>query len=242
MAVAYRTISAAVAVASGTLTLTEPTGATTDDLLIACIGYRGTSATAPTLPTNWLQIEKRFISNTATNANASSSLIMAYIKRGATAPSFAFTGFNNAAIGRVLRLDGQDLNSPIDVSTSLLLTGSTATSGETAAIDMTRAGGMWIGCASAGSEGTNGAAYSNHLLKGLFLGGDLSMTEIGDNSTTLGADVDLGIAYLESNVDDLESRSYSWTHSPASRMAGALVHIKPPQEVTETSRSFAVIC
>jgi len=236
MAVAYRTISASAAVASGTLTLTEPTGAVTNDLLIACIGYRGTSATAPTLPAGWVQIQKQFISNTATTtANAGSSIIMAYIKRGATAPSFAFAGFNNAAIGRVLRLDGQDLNNPIDSSTSLLIN-TAALTGSTAAINMGRTEGMWIGCASAGSEGVNGAAYSNHVLNT----GATAMTEVGDNSTTNGADVDLGIAYLESSASTLETRSYAWTHSVSSRYAAALVHIKPG--ATEAIRSFVVIC
>lgn len=235
MAVAYRAVSAAVAVASGTLTLTEPTGTVQNDLLIACIGYRGTSATAPTLPAGWIQIQKQFVSNTATNAGAASSIIMAYIKRGATAPSFAFAGFNNAAIGRVIRLDGQDLINPIDISTSLIFA-TAITTGSTAAINMGRTEGMWIGCASAGSEGVNAAAYSNHVLNA----GATAMTEIGDDSTALGADVDLGIAYLQSSSASLETRSYQFTHSVSSLMAAAFVHIRPA--AIDAIRSFVVIC
>lgn len=236
MAVAYRTISGIVNNnGTGTLTLTEPAGAVVNDLFIACIAYRSNADTAA-LPAGWTLIEKRYVASVGTTtAQAGSSLLMAWIKRGATAPSFAFTGFNNVAIGRVIRLDGQDLTSPIDVSTSLLI-GTAATTGSTASITMTRTGGMWIGMASAGSEGTNGAAYSNHLLNT----GGAAMTEIADNSTTLGADVDLGVAYLASSITTLETKSYAWTHAPSSRMAGALVHIKPP--AAAVGRSFAVIC
>jgi hypothetical protein len=243
MAVAYRSISVAVAVASGTLTLTEPTGATTDDLLIACIGYRGTSSTAPTLPAGWLQIEKVFVSNTATNNNARPSLLMAWIKRGASAPSFAFTNFNNAAIGYVVRIDGHDSLSPTDGSTSLLSDSVIATH-STGSITPTRDDGLLLAMACAGVEGTNGSAWSTHQAT---IGASVeTMTEIGDASTTLGADVDIAVAYITAaqmtTSNPLQESSYSATHDRASRSSLGLVAIKPPQEVTATSRSFAVIC
>ncbi len=245
MAVAYRTISAqANNGGTGTLTLTEPSGATGGDLFVACIAHRGT-VNPIGLPTGWTLIESVFVSNTATNTNARPSLKMAWIQRGGSSPSFAFTGFNNVATGFVIRLDGHDTLSPIDVSTSLL-SDSLITTHNTGAITPTRDDGLWIGMACAGVEGTNGTAWSSH---NLLVGVNSTinpMTEIADFSTTLGADVDIAIAYLVyaniSNINPLVASSYESTHDRASRSSLGLVAIKPPQEVTATSRSFAVIC
>lgn len=243
MAVAYRTISTlANNGGTGTLTLTEPSGTTSGDLLIACIAYRGTVDPIG-LPTGWTQIQKVFVSNTATNNTARPSLLMAYIQRGGTAPSFAFTGFDNVAIGYVVRMDGHDTLSPIDVSTSLLVDSLISTP-ETGAITPTRNGGLWLGMACAGVEGTNGSAWSNHIA--IVNAVINTMTEIGDASTINGADVDIGVAYIAYgnliNVNPLVQTSYSTTHDRSSRSSLALVAIKPPAAPTATSRSFAVIC
>ena len=243
MAVAYRTISAqANNGGTGTLTLTEPSGATGGDLFVACIAYRGTVDPIG-LPTGWTQIQKVFVSNVATNNTARPSLLMAWIQRGGSSPSFAFTGFNNVATGFVIRLDGHDTLSPIDVSTSLL-SDSLTTLHTTGSITPTRDGGLWIGMACAGVEGTNGTAWSSHNLT---VNTTINtMTEIADFSTTLGADVDIAIAYIAYasiiNINPLVASSYESTHDRASRSSLGLVAIKPPQEVTATSRSFAVIC
>ena len=245
MAVAYRTISAqANNGGTGTLTLTAPAGAVSGDLFVACIAYRGTVDPIG-LPTGWTQIEKVFVSNVATNNTARPSLLMAWIQRGGANPSFAFTGFNNVATGFVIRLDGHDTLSPIDVSTSLL-SDSLAALHTTGAITPTRNDGLWIGMACAGVEGTNGTAWSSH---NLLVGVNSTinpMTEIADFSTTLGADVDIAIAYIAyasiSNLDPLVASSYETTHDRSSRSSLGLVAIKPPAAPTATSRSFAVIC
>lgn len=243
MAVAYRTISTlANNGGTGTLTLTEPSGAVSGDLLIACIANRGT-VNPIGLPSGWTQIERVFVSNTATNNNARPSLLMAYIERGGTAPSFAFTGFNNVAIGYVVRLDGHDTLSPIDVSTSLL-SDSVITTHSTGAITPTRDDGLWLAMACAGVEGTNGTAWNTHTAIADVTSN--SMTEIGDASTINGADVDIGVAYIEyadlTNPNPLVPTNYRVTHDRGSRSSLALVAIKPPAAVTATSRSFAVIC
>lgn len=246
MAVAYRTISTlANNGGTGTLTLTEPPGAVSGDLLIACIAYRGTIR-AIGLPSNWIQIEQVFVSNTATNNNARPSLLMAYIERGGSAPSFAFTGFNNVAIGYVVRFDGHDTLSPIDVSTSLLSDSVIATH-STGAITPTRDDGLWLVMACAGVEGTNGTAWSDHFAA--VIDGAITsfnpMTEIGDASTINGADVDIGVAYIEYGSlisGPFLPTNYQVTHDRNSRTSLALVAIKPPEAPTVTSRSFAVIC
>lgn len=242
MAVAYRALGLNTSNGgSGTLTMNDSFGQS-GDLMIACIAYRGTVDPIG-LPTGWTQIQKVFVSNVATNNNASPSLLMAYIQRGSTSPSLTFTGFNNVALGSIVYLTGYDTLSPIDVSTSLLSNSLIATH-NTGAITPTRDGGLWLAMACAGIEGAVGAAWSNH-----FAVADTvlnSMTEVRDASSTFGADVDYAVAYIDyaslSNVDPLVPTNYQATHDRNSRSSLALVAIKPPAAVTATSRSFAVIC
>jgi hypothetical protein len=132
MAIAYQTISTVATkttTTNGSLTLNAPSGATTDDLLVACISFRG--ATTPSIPADWQIINRTIVTgNTATNATAIGSGLMAWIKRGANNPSFVFgatTGqqFPNLAIGYVVRINGQDLTDPLaGTSVNTLATGS----------------------------------------------------------------------------------------------------------------------
>ncbi len=132
MAITYQAISTQITkttTTNGSLTLNAPAGLTTDDLLVACISFRG--ATTPSLPADWNLIQRTVpTGNTATNNTAIGSGLMAWIKRGATDPSFVFgatTGqqFPNLAFGYCVRITGQDLTNPLaGSSVNTLATGA----------------------------------------------------------------------------------------------------------------------
>lgn len=136
MAIAYQAISTLVTkttTVAGSLTLTEPAGATTNDLLVACISFRG--GTTPSIPATWNLINRTSAAgNTNTNQNAVGSGLMAWIKRGAAAPDLIFGAtagqqFPDLAFGYVLRLNGQELNaSPLaGTSQNTLAAGASGT-------------------------------------------------------------------------------------------------------------------
>ena len=132
MAITYQAISTQITKTTtsvGSLTLNAPAGLATDDLLVACISFRG--ATIPSLPADWNLIQRTSVTgNTATNATSIGSGLMAWIKRGATDPSFVFgatTGqqFPNLAFGYCVRITGQDLTDPLaGSSVNTLATGA----------------------------------------------------------------------------------------------------------------------
>lgn len=112
-----------------TYTLTEPAGSTTDDLLVACISFRG--AVTPSIPSTWTLVGRTTVTgNTSTNTASIGSGLMAYIRRGATAPDLVFgtpTGFPDLAIGGIVRISGQDLTNPLaGFSVNTLATAATA--------------------------------------------------------------------------------------------------------------------
>lgn len=134
MAITYQTIATATPKTStvdSSFTLTAPAGLTTDDLLVACISYRG--ATTPSIPDGWNIINRTIITGneSTNNNNAIGAGLMAWIKRGATDPSFVFgevTGqqFPDLAFGAVVRITGQDLIDPVaGTSVNTLTTANT---------------------------------------------------------------------------------------------------------------------
>ena len=76
-------------VASGDLTLTEPASVVAGDILVACIAYRSNAAFS--VPAGWTQADAQNSGNATSGAGGIASGIMAYIVRGGSAPSFAFT-------------------------------------------------------------------------------------------------------------------------------------------------------
>ena len=198
MAITYRTISTVATkttTTNGSLTLNAPTGATTDDLLVACISFRG--ATSPSLPADWNLIRRTTVTgNTATNATAIGSGLMAWIKRGATNPSFVFgatTGqqFPNLAFGFVVRIDGQDLTDPLaGSSVNTLATGASGnitTGGYTRSfLTDTPDDYIEIMLCIGGQEVTwSSQDYTT---------GPTAMTEIGETTNTAGADGSIAVA------------------------------------------------
>lgn len=134
MAIAYQAISTitprpTTPTGTVTYTLTEPAGSTTDDLLVACISFRGNAT--PSIPATWTLVGRTTVAgNTNTNNQSIGSGLMAYIKRGATAPDLIFgspTGFPDLVIGGIVRINGQDLTNPLaGFSVNTLATNGTA--------------------------------------------------------------------------------------------------------------------
>jgi len=91
MAWDFIAVSAAVetTVAGGNITLNEPSGAAQGDLLVACIAYRSNAAF--TLPSGWALVATQQSSGDIDATNGIASGVMAYIVRGASAPSYVFT-------------------------------------------------------------------------------------------------------------------------------------------------------
>lgn len=102
--VRHRSTSSTSDVSAGSLTLTEPTGASEGDLLVAVISYR--DSVAFSLPSGWEQVALQNVGNTVVDGVTSiSSALIAKTTRGASAPSYVFsrTG-GDAAIGTVVCL------------------------------------------------------------------------------------------------------------------------------------------
>jgi hypothetical protein len=89
----------------GNLTLDEPSGVVPGDLIVACIAYRSTNAF--TQPANWSVVSTQQSSGDTDATSGIASGFMAYIVRGASAPSYAFTRTNgDIARGRTIAYRG----------------------------------------------------------------------------------------------------------------------------------------
>lgn len=199
MAITYQTISTVATKTTTTddsLILNAPTGAATDDLLVACISFRG--ATTPSLPADWNLIQRTTVTgNTNTNNQAIGSGLMAWIKRGANNPSFEFgatTGqqFPNLAFGYCVRLSGQDLTNPLaGSSVNTLATGAsgTVTTGGYARTFATDTANDYIEIMTC--IGGQEVTWSTQQ----YTTGTVAMTEIGvDSTSTSGADGSIAVA------------------------------------------------
>ena len=78
-------IGALAEVASGNLTLAEPSGIASGDLMVACIGYR--SSAAFTVPGDWNLIATQQSSGDTDATNGIASGVMMWCVRGGSAPT-----------------------------------------------------------------------------------------------------------------------------------------------------------
>lgn len=187
MAWALRSKSGVTSAASGNLTLTEPTGAAQNDLLVAFIGYRDSAAF--TLPAGWSLVATQQSTGDLDATSGIGSGVMAYIVRGASAPDYAFTRtLGDIAQGYVLCFTGNATAGVYD-------TGNATTGGSIVA------GGSVPGITT---------ANANELLVAGFSGGDntgatsawtaatdptTGWTEEGISSTNTGADNTTSVAW-----------------------------------------------
>jgi hypothetical protein len=186
-----------------THTLTEPANVVAGDLLIAVIASRIASTTSITLPSGWALVGESKTNNVVAAATTSeASGMMAYIIRGASAPSYTFTHPTapSVAIGRVVAYRGADAT-PLDVGagtkTATNITAVSVAGLTTAQANELIVEGLCSGRASAfsafaavtdpaTSSGTNSAQTANPIVG--------TWQERIDGSTTTGADTALAIA------------------------------------------------
>ena len=122
MAWEFVAVSTLVETTTTTHTLTEPAGAAEGDLLVACIGSRKNSTNstgASTLPSGWNLVQRRDVNNAGTNTNAQASGLMAWIRRGSSAPDLTFTHQGatfSVGLGRVMAYRGAAASNPLDTS------------------------------------------------------------------------------------------------------------------------------
>ena len=183
----FREVSASAAVASGNLTLND--AGQEGDLLVASISFR--SNVAFTLPSGWTIVAQESAGNTTTTStSAIGAGLMAFIRRGASAPDLTFlrTG-GDAAIGVV------EAFIPPPGTTSIVLDGSSAntlgansTTVTTASITtLTQNADLLVMAACQPSDGVNATAYQTG-------DGQRLWTERVDVQTTLGGDCGLEVA------------------------------------------------
>jgi len=217
------TLGTVVTVTSGNLTLTEPSGSASGDLLVACIAARGNAAF--TLPAGWAICGTQQLSgNTTVNTTGSiASGLMAYIVRGGSAPSYAFTRTSgDLGFGRVMRCPGPFAASPLDQASANTIGAASATvtaTGFTTGYDSALLVGM-VASARAGSVSGFVAATSPAMASGAAdttsLPDDVAWIERADTNTTSGADGGLGIFDAVKTTAGATG-NFSATHSLSAR-------------------------
>lgn len=198
MAISIVGVGASVAVASGNVVLTEPSGVAQDDLLVACIGYR--SNVAFTLPSGWTLCDESNTGNTSTNSAGVGSSVMAYIIRGASAPDLTFVrSGGNAGLGAIVAYRGVDTAAPFIGATNAVSASSVATL-QIPNFSVSFIGGdLIVGMVGGGGDTTLSSATFSH--GGTASGATDTTTNPGNDAiermdvlTTSGADTTLAIA------------------------------------------------
>jgi hypothetical protein len=115
----------ATPVTSGNLTLAEPAGIATGDLMVACIAYRSTAAF--TVPGDWNLVATQQSSGDTDATNGIASGLMMWCVRGGSAPTLTFnrTG-GDMATGRIIAYTGAKA-SPFDTGSANTLGSASAT-------------------------------------------------------------------------------------------------------------------
>jgi hypothetical protein len=224
MAVLYHNKSIATAVASGNLTLTEPAGCQSGDLLVAIIAYRDVAAFTNPAGATWTTIAtQQSTGNTSTVASSGiGSGHCAYHLRGSSAPAdLTFTRtLGDVALGGIFVFRYVHQSTPIDGSNATTIASASTTvntlNAWTPGVERT----MLVQCMMGGADITC-SAWSNS-------GGtvDGGWTEIQDSLTTTGADTTLGVAYAYSR-DTTAITSFNFTGSGSTRNARFAFGIRP---------------
>jgi hypothetical protein len=187
----------ATPVTSGNLTLAEPAGIATGDLMVACIAYRSTAAF--TVPGDWNLVATQQSSGDTDATNGIASGLMMWCVRGGSAPTLTFNRTaGDMATGRIIAYEGAAA-SPFDTGTANTLGAASATV-TTGTFSTAEAGELIVAMVS----------YGDNLAVSAFDATDPSTAsgatdtttaptagtwiERADNGTNTGADGGLGIA------------------------------------------------
>ncbi|MFH1048912.1 MAG: hypothetical protein V1732_04585, partial [Patescibacteria group bacterium] len=191
-------IGSLVEAASGNITLVEPAGIAQGDLMVACIGYR--SNVPFTLPTGWALVATQQSSGDIDATNGIASGVMAYIVRGASAPSLVFTRtLGDVAQGRIIAYSGMSAT-PYDTGSANTLAVA-AFDVTTASITTAEANELLVAMVSVGDDDTS-TAFLAATAPATPSGATDTTTaptvgtwiERADNTTLTGADNGLAIA------------------------------------------------
>ena len=150
-------VKQAGAVGAGDITLVEPAGIAQGDLMVACIGYRGSESFS--LPSGWALVATQQSSGDVDATNGIASGVMAYIVRGASAPNLIFprtiTVANSVAQGRIIAYSGGSAT-PYDTGSANTLAAA-AFVVTTASITTAEAGELLVAMVSVGDNDTTSA-------------------------------------------------------------------------------------
>jgi trimeric autotransporter adhesin len=192
-------IGAVATVASGNITLAEPAGITSGDLMIACIGYRSNAAF--TVPGDWNLIATQQSSGDTDATNGIASALMMWCVRGGSAPTLTFNRTaGDAAQGRIIAYTGGHASAPYDTG-SAATNGANSTIVSVTGINTAEAGELLVAMVSAGDTLTT-SGFAAAVNPGFSSGATDTTTaptagqwiERADSSTGTGSDHGLAIA------------------------------------------------
>ncbi|MBU4338688.1 hypothetical protein KKB43_01150 [Patescibacteria group bacterium] len=150
-------VEQAGAAGAGDITLVEPAGIAQGDLMVACIGYRGSESFS--LPSGWALVATQQSSGDVDPTNGIASGVMAYIVRGAAAPDLIFTRTitvaNGVAQGRIIAYSGGSAT-PYDTGSANTLAAA-ALDVTTASITTAEANELIVAMVSVGDADTTTA-------------------------------------------------------------------------------------
>lgn len=193
-------IGTVATVASGNLTLTEPSGIATGDLMIACIGYRSNAAF--TVPGDWNLVSTQQSLGDTDATNGIASGLMMYCVRGGSAPTLTFnrTG-GDVAQGRILAYSGGHATDPFDAGLSTTVNPATSAPAIASAFAVAAGGELLVAMVSCGDALTS-STFDAGAVCTIASGATDTTTaptsntwiERADTTTATGADHGLAIA------------------------------------------------
>lgn len=198
--------------AAGTLTLAEPAGVASGDLMVACIVSR--TAAVPTIPAGWTNVASQASGNNTVNSTGSiASGRMDYIVRGGSAPALGWTwGTADIARGAILAYRRTDGGVPVFDQASSSTLGSASVTQSTAGITTVEEDELLVMAECAARGATNPSASNARATNP----GQANWTEHTDVGSTGGSDAGLAIS---SAVKDSAGATgtFNWTAAQSAR-------------------------
>jgi len=176
--------------AAGTLTLAEPAGVASGDLMVACIVSR--TAAVPTIPAGWTNVASQASGNNTVNTTASiASGRMDYIVRGGSAPALGWAwGAADIARGAILAYRRTDGGVPVFDQASSSTLGAASVTQSTATITTVEEDELLIMAECAARGATNPCASNARATDPA----QADWTEHTDVGSTGGSDAGLAIS------------------------------------------------
>jgi hypothetical protein len=202
-------ISTVVEDVTGTLTLTEPAGVQSGDLLVACISYRQSGTQSFTAPSGWSNAAAQVTGNNTANATTSIACgRMDYIVRGGSAPALSWTRTSvEVARGQIEAWRRTDGGVPAFDQAASATAGAAGTSVSITGFSTPEEGELLImACCNARNATASAQSSTN---PGAF-------TERADAGSATGNDVGLAVASVEKPTAGATG-NFTWTSSASAR-------------------------